>query len=197
MAVNNSLTSNGTSALNNTTLSGSLNGLSVVSSGSDVVLTYNASTMTFTVILNNSSIINTKLQYSYINLFGLQMNLGGIYTVPNLYITNAMLAKSSITLNTIPMVLGSSYTLTTNDIQESVLPTNKYYTDARARASISGTAPIIYNNTTGVISLNTTIAQTQTFTAQTTFNNGNNVQGTTYSVFFIREGKARKTRLQI
>ena len=110
---------------------------------------------------------------------------------------NGMLANCSRTLNTIPMVLGSSYTLTTNDIQESVLPTNKYYTDARARLSISGTAPIAYNNTTGVISLNTTIAQTQTFTAQTTFNNGNNVQGTTYSVFFIREGKARKTRLQI
>jgi hypothetical protein len=31
--------------------------------------------------------------------------------------------------------------------------TNLYYTDGRARAAISGTAPISYNNTTGVISL--------------------------------------------
>ena len=59
LAVNNSLISNGTSALNNTTLSGSLNGLTVVSD-TDVVLTFNASTMTFTVSLNTGSIINTN-----------------------------------------------------------------------------------------------------------------------------------------
>lgn len=40
-------------------------------------------------------------------------------------------------------------TLTTTDIPEG---TNQYYTDARARNAISSTAPIAYDNTTGVIS---------------------------------------------
>lgn len=40
---------------------------------------------------------------------------------------------------------------TTSDLSEG---TNKYYTDARARAAISANSPISYNSTTGVISVN-------------------------------------------
>lgn len=43
---------------------------------------------------------------------------------------------------------GSTQTLNTTAVAEG---TNLYYTDARARAAISATAPITYNNTTGVI----------------------------------------------
>ena len=63
----------------------------------------------------------------------------------------------------------SPYTLAYQTLNTSIVPelTNLYYTDTRARASVSGTAPIIYNNTTGAISLNTTIAQATTFSSST------------------------------
>lgn len=45
----------------------------------------------------------------------------------------------------------TSVGLTTDDISEGL--TNKYYTDSRARAAISATTPLSYNNSTGVFSI--------------------------------------------
>ena len=45
---------------------------------------------------------------------------------------------------------------TTDDLTEGT--TNLYYTDARARAALSGTAPISYNSSTGEIGLSTPLA---------------------------------------
>ena len=71
--VNTSLSSNGTTSLNNTTLTGFLNGLLTgVSNGSDITYTYNASTMTFTIQINNNSINLSKISttaYTSLNTF--------------------------------------------------------------------------------------------------------------------------------
>ena len=156
-------------------------------------LLYDDLTNTFTLRVYSNSIPLSRLSVSMYD------NLAVPSTLVFRDATNSTTLSNLSITGDINLGVGLSYkingvAINTDNIQEAV---NKYYTNARARLSISGTPPIAFNNTTGVISLNTTIAQTQTFTAQTTFNNGNNVQGTTYSVFFIREGKARKTRLQI
>ncbi len=51
--------------------------------------------------------------------------------------------------------LTGSVTLTTDDINEDSSPTNKYFTDARARAAISVGGNLSYNSSTGVISYTT------------------------------------------
>lgn len=60
--------------------------------------------------------------------------------------------------------------LDTDDVQESGTPTNKYFTDARARAAISVSGSLSYNSTTGVISY-TTPAETNDLTAAVTWAN--------------------------
>lgn len=67
-------------------------------------------------------------------------------------VPNASLANNAVTINSTEIALGSSATFTTTNIGEG---TNLYYTDARARASISGDAStgFSYNNSTGVASL--------------------------------------------
>ena len=146
----------------------------------EISLLYDELTNTFTLRVYSNSIPLSRLSVSMYD------NLAVPSTLVFRDATNSTTLSNLTITGDINLGVGLSYkingvAINTDNIQEAV---NKYYTDARARLSISGTAPILYNNTTGVISLNTTIAQTTTFTAQTTFNNGNNVQGTTYSVFF-------------
>lgn len=66
---------------------------------------------------------------------------------------------------------------TSDDIPEGVV--NLYYTDARARESISATAPILYNNTTGVIS--TSLTQYTNANVGALFTNGVH-QGISFNV---------------
>ena len=66
---------------------------------------------------------------------------------------------------------------TTDDIPEGVV--NLYYTDARAREAISATAPILYNNATGVIS--TTLTQYTNADVGALFTNGVH-QGISFNV---------------
>ena len=65
-------------------------------------------------------------------------------------------ALDSITINSHEKNLGQTLTLVTDDIAEDASPTNKWYTDARARASVSvtdsgGDGSLSYDNSTGVI----------------------------------------------
>ncbi len=66
---------------------------------------------------------------------------------------------------------------TTDDIPEGVV--NLYYTDDRAREALSATAPILYNNTTGVIS--TSLTQYTNANVGTLFTNGVH-QGVSFNV---------------
>ena len=65
-------------------------------------------------------------------------------------IPNAGLANSSVTINSQSLSLGGSLTLDTDNINEG--STNLYYSDASARAAISGDAStgLSYNSSTGV-----------------------------------------------
>jgi len=68
-------------------------------------------------------------------------------------IPNAGLANSSVTINSQSLSLGGSLTLDTDNINEG--STNLYYSDASARAAISGDAStgLSYNSSTGVVLL--------------------------------------------
>ena len=71
-------------------------------------------------------------------------------------IGNGSLTNSSVSFNGVSVALGASGTLYTDDISEDGSPTNKYFTDARARAAISvtdsgGDGSLSYDNGTGVI----------------------------------------------
>ena len=63
--------------------------------------------------------------------------------------------------------------LTTTSIPQG---TNLYYTDARARASISGTSPVSYDQTTGVISLAKADGSTDGYLSSTDWNTFNGKQ---------------------
>ena len=75
------------------------------------------------------------------------------------------------------MALDPNNINTTDDIPEGVV--NLYYTDARAREAISATAPILYNNATGVIS--TSLTQYTNANVGTLFTNGVH-QGVSFNV---------------
>jgi hypothetical protein len=82
---------------------------------------------------------------------GLVYNNGtGILSLAS--IPNTSLTNSNVTINGTSIALGGSATFSTTDIDEG---SNLYYTDARARAAISGDAStgFSYNNSTGVGSL--------------------------------------------
>ncbi len=64
--------------------------------------------------------------------------------------------------------------LDTDDIQELVSPTNKWFTDTRARAALSASSPLAYNSGTGVFSIPAATSSQNgylTSTDWTTFNN--------------------------
>ena len=62
---------------------------------------------------------------------------GGSNTLTN--IGNASLTNSSITINGTSVSLGGTRTVTADNVAEAVSPTNKYFTDTRARAAVSAT----------------------------------------------------------
>jgi len=69
-------------------------------------------------------------------------------------IANSSLTNSSITVNGYSTSLGSSVTLNTDDVSEG--STNEYFTQARARQSLSQGNAISYNSTTGEIAVDAT-----------------------------------------
>ncbi|CAB4241490.1 Intramolecular chaperone auto-processing domain containing protein [uncultured Caudovirales phage] len=66
-------------------------------------------------------------------------------------IPNSSLANNSITINGGSVQLGGSRTLSSDDISD-VGATNKYFTNAQARAAVSAGTGVSYNSSTGVIS---------------------------------------------
>ena len=69
---------------------------------------------------------------------------------------------------------GPNVVLTTNDITEG--STNKYYTDAKARASLSASSPLVYNNSTGAFSIGLASGSANGYLSSTDFNTFNNKQ---------------------
>ena len=90
------------------------------------------------LLSSDGKVIKTKSQASTIIVSDLP-------TIPN-----SKLANSSVTIAGEGLSLGASLTLDTGDVTEHTA--YKYYTDTRARASISATGSLSYNSTTGVIS---------------------------------------------
>ena len=124
--------------------------------------TWNASTNTPTL----TSSVGTAGNYYIVSVAG-TTNLNGI---TNWQIGDWVIYQGTEwekVDNTDAVVSVNGYTgavsLTTSDISEG---TNLYYTDVRARASISGSTGISYNNTTGVIT-NSAPDQTVSLTAST------------------------------
>jgi hypothetical protein len=70
---------------------------------------------------------------------------------------------------------GPNVVLTTNDVSEGSI--NKYYTDAKVRAALSATSPLVYNNTSGAISIGQASSAANGYLSSadfTTFNNKQN-----------------------
>jgi len=77
--------------------------------------------------------------------------------------------------------------LDTDDIQELVSPTNKWFTDTRARAALSASSPLAYNSGTGVFSIPAATSSQNgylTSTDWTTFNS--KVSGTGDTGYYAR-----------
>jgi len=94
-------------------------------------------------------------------------------------LSNPVIIEDNIGLapNIALMAIDPANINTTDDIPEGVV--NLYYTDARARGVISATAPILYNNATGVVS--TTLTQYTNANVGTLFTNGVH-QGVSFNV---------------
>lgn len=94
-------------------------------------------------------------------------------------LSNPVIIEDNIGLapNIALMAIDPANINTTDDIPEGVV--NLYYTDARAREAISATAPILYNNATGVVS--TTLTQYTNANVGTLFTNGVH-QGVSFNV---------------
>ena len=78
---------------------------------------------------------------------------------------------SVTTINGIP---GAYVTLTTNEIGEGT--TNKYYTDARARAAISASGPLNYNASAGTLSITAASGSSNGYLSASDFTTFNNKQ---------------------
>lgn len=96
----------------------------------------------------------------------------GVVTVKNGGIANDELVNSSVTINTLPLSLGGSVTITSDYVPEG--STNQYFLASRARTSVSATGAgvgggaISYNSGTGVFTLGITGSANQVSVA----NNG-------------------------
>jgi len=121
--------------------------VSVTDAGGDGSLAYNSSTGVITY--TGPSAAETRAHFSATGGVSYD-NSSGAFTLSG--IANSELANSAITINSTAVSLGGSITLDSGDIGEG---SNLYYTDARARAAISGDAStgFSYNNSTGVGSL--------------------------------------------
>ena len=121
--------------------------ISVTDAGGDGSLAYNSTTGVITY--TGPSAGEARAHFSASG--GISYNSStGAFTLAN--VANSELANSAITINSTAVSLGGSITLDSGDIGEG---SNLYYTDARARAAISGDAStgFSYNNSTGVGSL--------------------------------------------
>jgi hypothetical protein len=121
--------------------------ISVTDAGGDGSLAYNSSTGVITY--TGPSAAETRAHFSATGGVSYDNSTGG-FSLSG--IANSELTNSSITINSTAVSLGGSITLDSGDIGEG---SNLYYTDARARAAISGDAStgFSYNNSTGVGSL--------------------------------------------
>lgn len=121
--------------------------VSVTDAGGDGSLAYNGSTGVITY--TGPSAAEARAHFSATGGV-VYNNSTGAFTLSG--IANSELANSAVTINSTNIALGGSATFSTTDIGEG---TNLYYTDARARAAISGDAStgFSYNNATGVGSL--------------------------------------------
>lgn len=127
--------------------------ISVTDSGGDGSLAYDNSTGVLTYTGPSASEVRAHL--SATTASGVTYNsTTGVIALSS--IPNSSLSNSSVTVNSKSVNLGSSISLVTDDIAEAASPTNKWFTNARARAAISAASPstgVAYDNTTGVISL--------------------------------------------
>ena len=109
--------------------------------------TWDASTNTPTL----TSSVGTKGYYYVVNVAG-STNLNGItdWVIGDWAVFNGSIWQKVDNTETVTSVNGQTgaVVLTTTNVAEG---TNLYYTDARARASVSAGTGISYNNTTGVI----------------------------------------------
>ena len=113
----------------------------------EISLLYDDLTNTFTLRVYSNSIPLSRLSVSMYD------NLAVPSTLVFRDATNSTTLSNLLITRDINLGVGLSYkingvALNTDNIQEAV---DKYYTDARARLSLSGTAPIVCNNTTGAI----------------------------------------------
>jgi uncharacterized protein YjgD (DUF1641 family) len=126
--------------------------VSVNQPSGDGTLAYNNGTGVFTY--TGPSAAETRVHFSATSASGVtyDSNTGvfALASIPNSSITNA-----EITINGIATSLGGARTLFTDDVAEDPSPTNKYFTDARARAAVSVTpnTGLSYNGSTGVFEL--------------------------------------------
>ena len=121
--------------------------VSVTDAGGDGSLAYNSTTGVITY--TGPSAAEARAHFSATGGVSYDSSTGGFSLAG---IANSELTNSSITINSTAVSLGGSITLDSGDIGEG---SNLYYTDARARAAISGDAStgFSYNNSTGVGSL--------------------------------------------
>lgn len=127
--------------------------ISVTDSGGDGSLAYDNTTGVLTYTGPSSSEVRAHLSATTASGVTYNSTTGviALSSVPNSSLTN-----SSVTVNSKSVNLGSSISLVTDDISEAVSPTNKWFTDARARGAISAANPstgVAYDNATGIISL--------------------------------------------
>lgn len=126
---------------------------SVTDSGGDGSLSYNSGTGVLTFTGPSSTEVRAHL--SATTASGVTYNSAtGVFALAA--IPNSSLTNSSVTVNSKSVNLGSSITLVTDDVAEAASPTNRWFTNARARLAISAASPatgVAYDNSSGVISL--------------------------------------------
>ena len=133
--------------------------ISAVDAGGDGSLTYDSATGAFTY--TGPSAAEVRAHINAVTAEGATYDSAtgaiGLANIPNASLTN-----SDITINGYTIALGGSDTLDTDDISEGA--TNLYYTDTRARASLSKTtsnASIFdYDSTTGAFTFDLTAMDT-------------------------------------
>ena len=126
--------------------------VSVTQPSGDGTLAYNNGTGVFTY--TGPSAAETRSHFSSTTSSGVTYDANtGVIALAN--IPNSSITNAEITINGIATSLGGARTLYTDDVTEDPSPTNKWFTDARARAAVSVTpnTGLSYNSGTGVFEL--------------------------------------------
>ena len=76
--------------------------------------------------------------------------------------------------------------LDTDDIQELASPTNRWFTDTRARAALSASSPLAYNSGTGVFSIAQANGSTNGFLSSTDWTTFNAKQSALSGTGFVK-----------